>query len=24
LINVVEEYEVVLDSEGNHKLPDNF
>jgi len=24
LINVVEEYEVNLDSEGNHKLPDNF
>ena len=24
LINVFEEYEVVLDSEGNHKLPDNF
>ena len=24
LINLVEEYEVNLDSEGNHKLPENF
>ena len=24
LINVVEEYEINLDNEGNHKLPDSF
>ncbi len=24
LSNLIDEYEVILDSEGNHKLPDNF